>query len=39
MVSFSGQLYRIIMWLKTKYFPSERKSFNVETINFTEKKN
>lgn len=38
MVSYSGQLYRIIMWLKKrKYFPS-KKSFNVETINFTEKK-
>lgn len=40
MVSYSGQLYRIIMWLKEKkrkYFPS-KKSFNVETINFTENK-
>lgn len=36
MVPSSGQLYRVIMWLK-KYFPS-KKSFNVETINFTEKK-
>lgn len=38
MVSYSGQLYRIIMWLKKerKYFPS-KKSFNVETINFTKK--
>lgn len=39
MVSYSGQLYRIIMWLKKKkrkYFPS-KKSFNVEIINFTQK--
>lgn len=36
MVSDSGQLDRIIMWLKEDT-PS-KKSFNVETINFTENK-
>lgn len=35
--NYSRQLYRVIMWLKKKYLPS-KKSFNVETINFTEKK-
>lgn len=38
MVSYSGQLYRIIMWLKTKENTSpQKKSFNVEKINFTQK--